>query len=127
MSWKWAQVFIVSPKLVPLTMPKKSFLENLEKVELNHVGLYPPQISLLPDGRPSLQGDALGCATLSRVQSRTYRGHITPALLETRRFSCAVIQLRNIEFLAVSIFGFPVLPMRSSAKMTFGSVLPIRL
>jgi hypothetical protein len=48
MSWKWAQVFIVSPKLVPLTMPKKSFLENLKKVELNHVGLYPPQISLLP-------------------------------------------------------------------------------
>ena len=79
------------------------------------------------DGRPSLRGDALGCATLSRVQSRTYRGHITPALLETRRFSCAVIQLRNIEFLAVSIYGFPVLPMRSSAKMTFGSVLPIRL
>ena len=48
MSWKWAQVFIVSPKLVPLTMPKKSFLENLKKVGLNHFGLYPPHISLLP-------------------------------------------------------------------------------
>ena len=59
------------------------------------------------DGRPSLRGDALGCAILSKIQSRSYRGHICPVLTETCRFSCAVIQLLNLEFLAISVYGFP--------------------
>ena len=59
------------------------------------------------DGRPSLRGDALGCAILSKIQSRAYRGHICPVLTETCRFSCAVIQLLNLEFLAISVYGFP--------------------
>ena len=59
------------------------------------------------DGRPSLRGDALGCAILSRIQSRAYRGHVPPVLTETCRFSCAVIQLQNLEFLAITVYGFP--------------------
>ena len=59
------------------------------------------------DGRPSLRGDALGCAVLSKIQSRSYRGSVRPALVETCRFSCAVVQLENFEFLAISIYGFP--------------------
>ena len=59
------------------------------------------------DGRPSLRGDALGCAVLSKIQSRSYRGSVCPALVETCRFACAVIQLEKFEFLAVSIYGFP--------------------
>ena len=59
------------------------------------------------DGRPSLRGDALGTAILSRVPSRSYRGSVSPVLLETCRFSSCVIQLKDFEFLAISVYGFP--------------------
>ena len=66
-----------------------------------------PDKCLTNDGRPSLRGDALGTAVLSRVNARTYRGDVSQVLFRTCRFSCCVVQMRNIEILVISIYGFP--------------------
>ena len=58
------------------------------------------------DGRPSLRGDAVGCAIVSQVHSRTVRYKFPEVLWETCRICAAIIRCEGFEALMISIYGF---------------------
>ena len=58
------------------------------------------------DNRPSLRGEASGSAIICNLPSRNYRNPVLPALWNTCRVSTAVVQLRGMEVLIISVYGF---------------------
>ena len=55
------------------------------------------------DNRPSLRGEASGSAIICNLPSRNYRNPVLPALWNTCRVSTAVVQLRGMEVLIISV------------------------
>ena len=58
------------------------------------------------DGRPSLRGEAIGSAVISKLPSRASRVLIPSVLWETCRISTAVVRVENIEIILISLYGF---------------------
>ena len=65
----------------------------------------PSQFETL-DGRPSFRGEAVGSAIFTCLPSRTLRVDIPVALMNSLRFSCAVIRIHQRDVLVISIYGF---------------------
>ena len=59
------------------------------------------------DGRPSLRGESIGTAILTKIPARTSRTPIAPNLWETCRICTSVVRVDNIEILVIALYGFP--------------------
>ena len=59
------------------------------------------------DGRPSLRGESIGTAVVTKLISRQSRTGIPQFLWETCRISAAVVRVEQFEILVISLYGFP--------------------
>ena len=67
-----------------------------------------PVSSLKEDSvaRPSLRGEALGTAVLSKLPSRPLCYSVDPVILESSRVAFSVVRFSGIEILCASLYGF---------------------